>query len=356
MERLDSPPLWTLAGLIDRFGGDSTGGANTAIASVAPLDRAGPRDLAFFANPRYRPQLASTAAACVLISEKEKPGALAAPSTALWFHANPYATFARVAQLLAPVATPAIAGIHSSAVIEEGAVVDPSASIGAHCVIGRGAVIGKGVVLGAGSTVGAFASIGSASLLHARVSVYHDCVVGERCILHSGVVIGADGFGFAPDQGEWIKIPQTGRAVIGNDVEIGANTTIDRGTMGDTTIGDGAKLDNQIQIGHNCDIGPGTVMAGCSAVAGSTRIGAQCLIGGAAMIIGHLSIADHVSISVGTVVSHSIHRAGFYTGFFPMSDNASWEKNAVLVRQLDRMRKRLKALEEKLKDHQGGTT
>jgi UDP-3-O-[3-hydroxymyristoyl] glucosamine N-acyltransferase len=351
MERDLPPPGQTLSSLTDRFGGSIRGDADRLICGVAPLDRAGESDLAFLANSRYKPAFEASKAACVLISPRHLEGLHPPAGVALWLHDNPYAQFARVAQLFAAEVAPALPGIHPSAVIGPGANIAPGSSIGAHCVIGARAQVADKVVIAEGCSIGADVHIGTGTRLYPRVVIYHGCVVGERCILHSGVVLGADGFGFAPDGDIWVKIPQTGRTLIGDDVEIGANTTIDRGTMGDTVIGDGAKLDNQIQIGHNCEIGAGTVMAGCSAVAGSTRIGRHCQIGGAAMIIGHLSIVDEVVISVGTVVSHSIHQKGFYTGFFPMSDNATWEKNAVLVRQLDRMRKRLKALEQQHKGH-----
>jgi UDP-3-O-[3-hydroxymyristoyl] glucosamine N-acyltransferase len=354
VEQRESPPGRTLASLLERFGGVAKGDTNRLIAAVAPLDRAEASDLSFFANRRYRAMMASSRAACILMSQKDADELVVPSTVTLWIHDNPYAQFARVAQLLAPPQQQSAPGVHRSAVVAGDASIAEDASIAPHCVIGAAAVIESGVVLGPGCSIGAGVRIGADSHLNARVTVYHGCDIGARCVIHAGVVIGADGFGFAPDGEHWIKIPQTGRVVVGDDVEIGANTTIDRGTMGDTVIGEGAKLDNQIQIGHNCEIGAGTVMAGCSAVAGSTRIGRHCMIGGAAMIIGHLTITDGVTISVGTVVSHSIHKPGFYTGFFPMSDNASWEKNAVLVRQLERMRTRLKTLEDHLKNLQGG--
>ena len=214
--------------------------------------------------------------------------------------------------------------------IDPEAVVAPDARIGAHCVVERGARIGAGTVL------------------KARVFVGEDCVVGARCILHAGVLIGADGFGFAPHQGAWEKIEQLGAVRIGDDVEIGANTCIDRGALADTVIEDGVKLDNLIQVGHNCRIGRHTAIAGCVGIAGSAIIGAHCTIGGAAMILGHLTIADRVNISSGSFVSRSILKPGLYTGIFPIDDNASWEKNAATLKQLHTLRERLKALEKKL--------
>ncbi|HET6827439.1 MAG TPA: UDP-3-O-(3-hydroxymyristoyl)glucosamine N-acyltransferase, partial [Ramlibacter sp.] len=219
--------------------------------------------------------------------------------------------------------------IHPSAVIDPDAQIGPDVRIGPHCVVERGAKIGAGTVL------------------KSRVTVAGDCTIGERCVLHPGVVIGADGFGFAPHQGTWEKIEQLGAVRIGNDVEIGANTCIDRGALGDTVIEEGVKLDNLIQIAHNCRIGRHTAIAACTGIAGSTTIGAHCTIGGAAMIVGHITIADHVFISAGTFVSRNVPQPGHYTGIFPMDDNASWEKNAATLRQLYQLRERVKALEKK---------
>lgn len=221
------------------------------------------------------------------------------------------------------------AGIHPSAVVHPEAQVHSTACIGPLCVVERGAVIG------------------AQTQLKSRVTVGERCRIGARCILHPGVVIGADGFGFAPARGAWVKIEQLGAVRIGDDVEIGANTCIDRGALDDTVIEDGVKLDNLIQIAHNVHIGQHTAMAGCSAVAGSTHIGAHCTIAGAASIVGHLRLADNVHISTNTVVTRSITRPGQYTGVFPMDDNASWEKNAATLRQLHRLRERVKALEQK---------
>ena len=201
-------------------------------------------------------------------------------------------------------------------------------------------------MIDAGCYIGRAARIGAATHLFAHVSVHAACEIGERCILHSGAVVGADGFGFANEGCVWIKIPQTGRVMIGDDVEIGANTTIDRGAMADTVIEDGVKLDNQIQIGHNCHIGAHTAMAGCVGVAGSARIGKYCTFGGAAMVLGHLTIADHVHISSGSLVSRSLPEAGNYTGFYPLAKKAEWEKSAAIVRNLAAMREKIRALEQ----------
>jgi UDP-3-O-[3-hydroxymyristoyl] glucosamine N-acyltransferase len=219
--------------------------------------------------------------------------------------------------------------VHPSAVIHPDAVIDPTARIGALCVVERGAKIGGGTVL------------------KSRVTVAEDCIIGERCVVQPGAVIGGDGFGFAPDGDAWEKIEQLGAVRIGNDVEIGANTCIDRGALADTVIEDGVKLDNLIQVGHNVRIGKQTAIAGCVGIAGSANIGAHCTIGGAAMILGHLTLGDRVNISAGSFVSRSILEPGLYTGIFPIDDNAAWEKNAATLKQLHKLRERLKALEKK---------
>jgi UDP-3-O-[3-hydroxymyristoyl] glucosamine N-acyltransferase len=221
--------------------------------------------------------------------------------------------------------------------------------VGPQATIEAGAQVGEGAVIGAGCFVGRDAVIGAHTQLFANVTFHAQCQIGERGIIHSGAVIGTDGFGFANEGGVYIKIPQTGRVIIGDDVDIGANTTIDRGALADTIIEDGVKLDNQIQIGHNCVIGAHTAMAGCVGVAGSAKIGKYCTFGGAAMVLGHLTIADHVHISSGSMVSRSILEAGQYTGFYPLAKNADWEKTAAIVRNLDTMRDKIRALEKTIK-------
>ena len=321
-----------IGAIIDELGGILEGGsAETEILRIAPLESAGPGDLAFLNNPRYQNQLAASRAACVIVAPGMRDAAL--QRGACIVADDPYAYFARVTQLWKRVHALGVQqGIHPSAVVDEDAVVDPSAYIGPLCVVERGARIGANTVL------------------KSRVNVGERCVIGERCIIHPGVVIGADGFGFAPSKGDWVKIEQLGAVRIGNDVEIGANTCIDRGALEDTVIEDSVKLDNLIQIAHNVHIGHHTAMAGCTAVAGSTKIGAHCMIAGAASIIGHLTIADNVFISTNTVVMRSITQAGHYTGVFPFDDNASWEKNAATLRQLYKLRERVKALEQTIKN------
>jgi UDP-3-O-[3-hydroxymyristoyl] glucosamine N-acyltransferase len=317
-----------LGSIVEALGGELCGDPQRVIEGLAPLETATPQQLSFLANPRYGQQLAASRAGCVIVAPAMRDAAMARGDCIV--ADQPYLYYARVTQLwkrqMAGDTGPAV---HPSAVIHADAVVDPTARIGALCVIERGA------------------RIGAATVLKNRVSVGENCVIGERCILHPGVVIGADGFGFAPDGGAWEKIEQLGAVRIGNDVEIGANTCIDRGALQDTVIEDGVKLDNLIQIAHNVHIGKHTAMAGCAAVAGSTTIGAYCTIGGRAGILGHLTIADHVNISATSLVTHSILKPGHYTGIFPIDDNAAWEKNAATLKQLHKLRERIKALEKK---------
>jgi UDP-3-O-[3-hydroxymyristoyl] glucosamine N-acyltransferase len=275
--------------------------------------------------------LASSQAGCVIVSPQFE--ALALARGACIVTEQPYLYFARLTQLWKkslPVSTRP--RIHPSAVIDPSAAIDPSASIGPLCVVEAGAAIGANTEL------------------KSRVTVGERCTVGARCIIHAGVVIGADGFGFAPNGGTWEKIEQLGAVRIGNDVEIGANTCIDRGALDDTVIEDGVKLDNLIQIGHNVHVGAHTAMAGCVGVAGSAHIGARCTLGGGAIVLGHLTLADEVNISAASVVTRSILKPGHYTGMFPIDANATWEKNAATVKHLASLRDRIRALEARLKN------
>lgn len=319
----------TLGDIVKALGGELHGDAAVCIEALAPLESASPSQLSFLSNPKYQSQLAASQAACVIVGPAAREAALARGAAIV--ADDPYLYFARLTQLWKRHHAPASAAprVHPSAVIDPEAFVDPTARIGALCVIERGA------------------RIGAHTELKSRVTISEGCVVGERCLLHPGVVIGADGFGIAPTKaGAWEKIEQLGAVRIGNDVEIGANTCIDRGALADTVIEDGVKLDNLIQIGHNVRVGAHTAMAGCVAVAGSTKIGAHCTIGGKAGIVGHLTLADHVHISAMSLVSRSISKPGQYTGVFPLDDNASWEKNAATLRQLSSLRDRIKALEK----------
>ena len=320
-----------LGSIVQALGGELCGDPQRIIEGLAPLETATSGQLSFLASPKYGQQLGASRAGCVIVAPALRDAALARGDCIVTD--QPYLYFARLTQLwkrqLGGSAGPAV---HPTAVIDADAAVDATARIGALCVVERGARIGAGTVL------------------KNRVSVGENCVIGERCIVHPGVVIGADGFGFAPDGGAWEKIEQLGAVRIGNDVEIGANTCIDRGALHDTVIEDGVKLDNLIQIAHNVRIGKHTAIAGCAAIAGSATIGAYCMIGGRAGILGHLTIADHVTISATTLVTRSILKPGHYTGVFPIDDNASWEKNAATLKQLHKLRERLKALEKRSTD------
>jgi UDP-3-O-[3-hydroxymyristoyl] glucosamine N-acyltransferase len=297
---------------------------------VATLDDAGPGEITFLANPRYRAKLAETRAGAVILGPRDRDATAMARIVA----DNPYAYYARTVSLFHPPRA-VVAGLHASAVVDATAVVAASAEIGPFVVIGAGARVGERASIGAGCAVGEGASIGDDTRLYPRVTVYPGCAIGARCILHAGVVIGADGFGMAPDAGVWVKIPQVGRAVLGDDVEVGANSTIDRGALGDTVVEDGVKIDNQVQVAHNCRIGAHTVIAGCTGISGSTVIGRHCMVGGGTGFVGHITIADGVTISGMTFVTKSIARAGVYSSGLPVMPHADWLRNAAHVRRLD---------------------
>jgi UDP-3-O-[3-hydroxymyristoyl] glucosamine N-acyltransferase len=328
------------------LGGELAGPAELTVTRIGPLESAGPEAISFLSNARYLTQLSSSRAGCVIVAPAMRE--LAAARGAAIVCADPYLAFARLTQWWATrtrrTATP---GIHASAVVEPGALVHPGASVGAMAFIGAGAQLGAGVVIGVQAHVGEYAFVGNGTQIRPRAVLAEGSRIGERGLVHSGAVIGADGFGFAPGGGHWEKIEQLGTVVIGNDVEIGANTCIDRGALDDTVIEDGVKLDNLIQIGHNVRIGAHSAFAGCVGVAGSTKFGRHCTAGGAAMILGHLELVDHVHISAATIITRSIHKPGQYTGLFPFDDNASWEKNAATLKQLHTLRERLRALEKK---------
>lgn len=332
-----------LADLVARFGGEAVGDRGAAVRRVASLRSAAPGDIAFLSHPRFRADLDATRASAVIVAETERD-ATALPRIVC---CDPHLYFAKVSMLLNPQPR-ALPGVHETAVVEAGASVAADAAVGAHCFLGAGAVIESQVVLSPGVHVGANARIGRQSRLAARAVVHAACVVGERALINSGAVIGADGFGFASESGRWTKVPQVGRVVIGNDVEVGANTTIDRGTLDDTVIEDGVKLDNQIQVAHNCRIGAHTAIAGCVGIAGSTRIGRHCVIGGAAMISDHVSICDKVVISGGTLIAKSITEPGTYTGVYPSEANRRWMRNAARLRHLDELAERVRILEQRL--------
>jgi UDP-3-O-[3-hydroxymyristoyl] glucosamine N-acyltransferase len=338
----------SLAKLLADFQPQTQGDATIILDRVATLLDAGPSALTFLSNGKYRNQAQNTQAGCLLLSTSEAALLpVISDTTARIICANPYAAFAIAAQWFAACSLPA-AQVHPSAVVSTQATIGTNASIGPHAVIEAGAVIEEGAIVGAGCFIGSNAHIGLGSVLNARVTVYADCEIGRRCIIHSGAVIGADGFGFASHKGRWIKIPQTGRVLIGDDCEVGANTTIDRGALSDTLIGNGVKLDNQVQIGHNVVVGDDCAFAGCVGVAGSAIIGQRVQLGGGAIVLGHLQVCNDVVISAATTVTRSIIKPGFYSGVFPLDENAKWEKSAVLVRNLDKMRAEVKALRKEL--------
>jgi len=327
----------TLAWLAERFGLRLVGDGACRVFGVNSLAAAGPQQLAFLANPRYRRQLAGSTAGAVLMA----PGQPLPASGNALLSGNPYADFARIAGLFAPAGLIA-PGIHASAVIDASAMIDASASIGPLCVVGAGSRVAAGVLIGPGSVIGADCEIGVGSRLVARVTLVERVRLGQRVLIHPGAVLGADGFGLAMDQGQWLKVPQLGGVKVGDDCEIGANTTIDRGTLGDTELEHDVRLDNQIQIGHNVTIGAHTAMAGCVAIAGSTRVGRHCLIGGAAGIIGHLQIADGVTVGAMSLVTHDLREAGEYCSGTPIQNKREWLRNAARFRELDSLARRIK--------------
>jgi UDP-3-O-[3-hydroxymyristoyl] glucosamine N-acyltransferase len=321
-----------LGAIVEALGGRLLGASDMTISGLAPLQTAQPGQISFLSQARYQNQLAPSLAGCVVVGPALEAQVLQRPAAIITD--DPYLYFARLTRLWKGAHhKPKGPRIHPSAVIDPDALIAKDAVIGPLCVVERGAEVGAGTVL------------------KSRVTVGEDCKIGARCLVHSGVVIGADGFGFAPHQGKWEKIEQLGAVRIGNDVEIGANTCIDRGAMEDTVIEDGVKLDNLIQIGHNVHVGCHTAMAGCVGVAGSARIGAHCTVGGGAVVLGHLSLGDHVHISAASVVTRSISQPGQYTGMFPLDSNANWEKNAASLKQLSRLRERIKALEADIQNN-----
>ena len=329
-----------LAELAVRFGCELRGDPAATVERVASLQEGGPGSLAFLANPRYRRHLAATRATAVVLDAQ---AAEACPVAAL-VTGNPYATYARIAQLLHPEPPPA-AGRHPQALVEDGAEVDASAYVGALAFVAAGAVIGPRVVVGPGSVVLAGARIGADTRLVARVTVCERVVVGARCVLHPGSVLGADGFGHAPDVGGYVRVPQVGSVTLGDDVDVGANTTIDRGAIGDTVVGNGVKIDNLVQVGHNVRIGEHTVIAACSGISGSAVIGRRCMLGGMVGVVGHLEICDDVAVTGRTMVSSSIRRPGVYSSGLPADEARRFRRNAARFQHLDELAKRVRRLE-----------
>ena len=325
------------------------GNLDSGVARLAALDAADGSAISFLSSASYRGQASSSAAAAVVTSPALADSVAA--GAALIVVEDPYRAYGALAREFARRLSPArVPGIAPSACVDPSALIGEGVSIAAGAVIGAGAVIDAGVSIGPGTVVEDGARIGADTRLAARVTVGHDCVIGSRGLIHSGTVIGSDGFGFARHEGRWEKIPQLGCVRIGDDVEIGANCAIDRGALEDTVIGNGCKLDNLIQVAHNVRIGEHTAIAACVGIAGSARIGSRCMIGGAAGILGHLEICDEVTISAMSLVTRSITRPGFYSGIFPLMDNADWERAAVLLRHLPDFRARLRRLESRLKE------
>lgn len=336
----------TLGELAERFGCVLHGPPEQAVSRVGTLTGAGPDAIAFLANPAYAKRLAETRAGAVILEERYRAEC---PVPCLVAE-NPYATYARIAELLHPP-PPISPGIHPTAVVAPSAVVAASAEVGPNAVVGAHSEVGEGALIGPSSVLGAGVRIGAHTRLVAHVTVLDGVSIGSRCLFQPGAVIGADGFGFAADfaKGGWIKVPQVGTVVIGDDVEVGANTTIDRGAIENTVIEDGVKIDNLVQIAHNVHVGAHTAMAARTGIAGSTRIGKRCMIAGGVGIIGHLSICDDVVLQARSLVAQSIDKPGLYGGTLTADDAGRWRRNAARFRQLDEIAKRVRELERGLK-------
>lgn len=336
---------YTLKELAEQVGGAIRGNADVVVSSIAPLDRASTNQLTFISNVKYRPYLSQAQASVLVVSEADVE--FCAENANLLIVQNPYVAYAILAQYM-DTTPKAAADIAPSAVISETASLGENVSIGANAVIEDGAVIGDNAVIGAGCFIGKNAKIGRNAQLWANVSIYHEVQIGDDCLIQSGAVIGSDGFGYANERGKWIKIPQTGRVVIGNRVEIGACTCIDRGALDDTVIEDNVIIDNLCQIAHNVHIGTGTAVAGGVIMAGSLKVGRYCQIGGASVINGHMEICDQAIITGMSMIMQPITEKGIYSSGIPAQPNKEWRKTAALTMGIDKMNKRLKALEKKL--------
>jgi UDP-3-O-[3-hydroxymyristoyl] glucosamine N-acyltransferase len=334
---------YTLPELVARFGGELRNDSGVRLLRVASLDAADATAIGFVGQAKYLARLGDCRLGAVILPI-EAEGTTALPGI---LTRNPYLYFARVSALFNPPCQPAV-GVHPGAHVAEGVWLGQGVSIAAGAVLEAGVRVGDGSIVGPNCVLGANVKLGSGCRLHANVTIYEDCELADRVELHSGCVIGADGFGLAADAGRWVKIPQLGRVCIGNDVEIGAATTVDRGAMGDTVIEEGVKLDNLIQVAHNVRIGAHTAIAACTGIAGSAKIGRHCTIGGAAMLFGHIEIADGTRISTNTLITKSLTQPGTYTSALPFSEHAVWQKNAVHLRNLDKLVSRIKALEARL--------
>ena len=319
----------TSGDLVKKLGGELIGDSNILINSVASLESAHKNSISFFNNPRYSDLLRTTKAAVVIVNRES----LSFRSGVSIVIDNPYLYFAKVSQLLNPSKS-LKKEVHKSAMIHPSCKLGLDIYIGPNVVIDENVSIDDGVVIHAGSMIEADSVIGKASVIHPHVVIKANTILGKNCTLYAGCVIGSDGFGYAKDDNKWIAIPQTGRVILGDNVDIGSNSTIDRGTLDDTIISSGVKIDNLVQIGHNCMIGENTIIAGCVGIAGSAKIGKNCAIGGAAMILGHLSITDNVTISPGSMITRSIKTSGTYTALMPFQDHEAWLKTAAKIRRL----------------------
>jgi UDP-3-O-[3-hydroxymyristoyl] glucosamine N-acyltransferase len=333
--------MLTVSTIIEQLGGVLSGDGNTPIHRVGSLGLAQTGAISFFTDTKYSAALSQTQASVVIL----KPEHASLTTLPKIIIDNPYAYFAKVSALLNPLVR-AIAGIHPSAQIGEDVDVHPNAAIGENVVIGHHVKIAADVSIAAGCVIEHDVDIGECTVLEPNVTVRYGTKIGKHCHLYVGCVIGNDGFGYAEEHGRWVKIPQVGHVVIGDFVDIGANTTVDRGAIDDTVIEEGVKLDNLIQVAHNCRIGAHTVIAGCVGIAGSAVIGKHCKIGGAAMILGHLTIADHVTISPGSMIMRSIRQKGTYTALMPFQEHEAWLKTAANIRHLNELTAKIKALEE----------
>ncbi|MDO4640483.1 MAG: UDP-3-O-(3-hydroxymyristoyl)glucosamine N-acyltransferase [Neisseria sp.] len=332
---------YTLSQIVAELGAEYRG-EDVTITGVRPLDNAQPEHIGFLANPKYKSAVVDSAAGAVIVSSKmadefSERNLIIAP--------DPYLYFAKVARLFSPVVK-ARAGVHPTAVIEPSARVPASCEIGAHAYIGANTVLGEACRILAGAVVEHDCQLGDGVVIHPNAVIYYGCKLGNRVEIHGGSVIGADGFGLAFAGDSWFKIPQTGGVTLHDDVEIGANSMIDRGAMADTAVGRGTKIDNQVQIGHNCQIGEHTVIAACAGISGSTKIGSYCIIGGAAMFVGHIEIADKTTIGGGTAVTHSIKESGYYATCYPLQTHKDWARNAIHIRHLSEMSKKIKQIEK----------
>lgn len=334
---------YSLDDIAKALGGFVMGDGTTLISRVASIANAKTGDISFINDSKYEKSLASTNASACILKEKYK-NLTSLPKIIV---DDPYAYFAKVSGLLNPPATIKL-GISVTAVIDASAKISASCSVGALAVIGENVILGENVVIGSGCVIENDVTIASHTRLEPHVTVKHHCEIGEHCHIFSGAVIGSDGFGYAEEAGHWLKIPQVGRTILHAHVDVGANTTIDRGALDDTIIEEGVKLDNLVQIGHNCVIGAHTVIAGCVGIAGSARVGRHCKIGGAAMVLGHLQIADHVTISPGSMITRSLTTADTYTALMPFQTHKAWLNTAARIRHLDELADKIKQLEKEV--------